>query len=41
MAAYINEYFDAGRDPVDLVIDAAGDANHASNYLIYSKHRDG
>lgn len=36
VAAYINEYYEAGRDPVDLVIDAAGEANRASNYLIYA-----
>ena len=40
VAAYINDYFEAGRDPVDLVIDAAGEANRASNYLIYSKSQE-
>lgn len=37
VAAYINEYYEAGRDAVDLVIDAAGEANRASNYLVYAK----
>lgn len=39
VAAYINGYFEARRDPVDLVIDAAGEANRASNYLIYGKRQ--
>ena len=39
VAAYINGWIKQGRDPVDLVLDAAGEANRASNYLIHSKNR--
>ncbi len=37
VAAYINQYLEQGCDSIDLVIDAAGEANRASNYLIYAK----
>ena len=39
VAAYINGWLKRGRDPVDLVLDAAGEANRASNYLIYRENR--
>ena len=35
LVAYINYWFDEERDPVDLLLDAAGLANRASNYLLY------
>ena len=39
VAAYISGWLNRGRDPVDLVLDAAGEANRASNYLIYGENR--
>ena len=35
LVAYINSWFDEGKDPVDLLLDAAGLANRASNYILY------
>ena len=35
LVAYINNWLDEERDPVDLLLDAAGLANRASNYLLY------
>lgn len=35
VVAYINHYYEDGCDPVDLLIDAAGQANRSANYLIH------
>ena len=37
---YINSWFSLGHDPVDLVLDAAREANRACNYILYRSADD-
>ena len=37
---YINSWFSFGRDPIDLVLDAAHEANRACNFILYRSGED-